>query len=123
MKFYFLMAVLVLLLHTLWNLWVVLGWMATHNRPFLRWLHIISVLYSIVAMAISWPCPLTVAERNFEQLAGVQPFSQPFVIQYLRILVSPNLPKGFVAACAELVCISILLHYAVRYHRREIAGR
>jgi hypothetical protein len=37
-------------------------------------------------------------------------------------LSSPSLPKGFVILCVEVVCIAILLHYAVRYRNLQIAG-
>jgi Protein of Unknown function (DUF2784) len=73
-------------------------------------------------MPAPWPCPLTVSEREFERLGGLQSFKTPFVIHYLRTVVSPSLPKDFVIVCAEVVCAAILLHYAVRYRHREIAG-
>lgn len=100
MNIYLLLAIGVLILHTLWNFWVGLGWVATRNRNLLRCFHIFSVLYSVVVMPVSWPCPLTVAERDFEELSGAQPFKEPFVIHYMRIVFSLNLPRGFVIACA-----------------------
>lgn len=123
MNHYLLLAFAVLLLHVLWNLWVVLGWLFTYGRTRLRWFHIASVLYSIVVMPTSWPCPLTVAERYFQHLAGLQSFADPFVIHYLRMMVSPNLPKAFVIVAAEVICVAILLQYAVTHRRRYAAGR
>jgi hypothetical protein len=35
------------------------GWIVTRNRPVLRWLHILSLLYSILIENVPWPCPLT----------------------------------------------------------------
>lgn len=93
MNIYLLLAILTFLLHILWNLWVVLGWMLTRNRASLRWFHIVSVVYSILVMPASWRCPLTIAERYFERLGDIQPFTTPFVIHYLRVLVCPALPR------------------------------
>jgi hypothetical protein len=42
------LAVLVLLIHVFWILWVVLGWILTRNRPSLRWFHIGSLLWGIL---------------------------------------------------------------------------
>ncbi len=56
------LAVCVLLLHTLFIVWVVFGAFVTRSRPILRWLHIASLVWGILTELMPWPCPLTVLE-------------------------------------------------------------
>jgi len=52
------LAALAMLLHLLWILWVILGWIVTLNRALLRWVHIGSLLWGILmggrALAVSY---------------------------------------------------------------------
>jgi hypothetical protein len=80
------LAVAVLTVHLAWIVWVIVGWIVTRNRPLLRWLHILSLIYSILIENMAWPCPLTVAETRLEQLAGIQPYHEPFIVHYLEDL-------------------------------------
>ncbi|MFQ5737729.1 MAG: hypothetical protein ACE5JX_01855 [Acidobacteriota bacterium] len=48
MNVYRVLAVAALTLHLAWILWVILGWLVTHNRPWLRWFHILSLVYGIL---------------------------------------------------------------------------
>jgi hypothetical protein len=70
LNLYYLLAVAVLIVHLGWIVWVIFGWVVTWNRPVLRRLHILSLIYSILIEDLPWPCPLTVAETRLEQLAG-----------------------------------------------------
>src|ERR1700746_2273043 len=72
-SFYSALAILVLLLHALFILWVIFGALLTRSRPVLRWLHIASLVWGILTELLPWPCPLTDLENWFEGKAGVQP--------------------------------------------------
>jgi hypothetical protein len=91
------LAVAVLTLHLGWIVWVIFGWIITRNRPVLRWLHILSLFYSILIENLSSPCPLTAAETRFEDLAGIQPYNEPFLVHYLGVLVYPKVPPRLLA--------------------------
>jgi hypothetical protein len=56
---YQVLAVAVLTMHLGWIAWVIFGWTVTRNRPALRWLHILSLIYSILIENGPWPCPLS----------------------------------------------------------------
>jgi hypothetical protein len=106
----------VLFLHVLWCVWVLFGWAVTRCRPFLRTLHIASLLYVIVVESVPWlPCPLTVAETWLEGRAGVEPAHGPFLVRVLDAVVYPDLPEWFVVGCAVFVCVAILSVYLRRY--------
>ena len=122
MSVYHLLAVAVLTVHLGWIVWVIFGWLLTRNRPVLRWFHILSLIYSILIENLPWPCPLTVAETRFEELAGIQPYREPFLVHYLQELIYPNVSQALLAWCASAVCVAILGIYGLRFRRRRTAG-
>ncbi len=122
MNVYQLWAVTVLTVHLGWIVWVIFGWVVTRNRPILRWLHILSLTYSIFIENLPWPCPLTVAETRFEELAGIRPYHEPFLVHYLDALIYPNVSQRLLTWCASAVCVAILGVYGLRFRRRRTAG-
>lgn len=122
MNVYHALAVAALALHLAWIGWVILGWLVTRNRPWLRWSHLLSVAYSIFIEIFLWPCPLTFAEQWFHARAGVQSYQESFMIHYLEAVIYPNVSQMLLTWCAVAVCLAILGLYALRFSRRRIAG-
>lgn len=103
---------------------MLLGWLVTRRRRFLRTLHIASLLYAIVIESLPWPpCPLTVAEDWLEARAAIEPAHGPFLVRVLDATVYPNLPDWLVISSAVLVCSVILCVYLRRYLRRPAPGQ
>jgi Protein of Unknown function (DUF2784) len=120
---YHALAVATLTLHLLWILWVVLGTLLTRSRRALRWLHILSLIYSLLIEALPWPpCPLTVLEAWLEARAGVTPYQGSFLVHYLEAIVYPEIPMSLLVAGAVVVCVINLGVYVYRYRRRTEAG-
>jgi len=118
------LAELVLLVHLLWILWVILGWMATRNRPLLRWFHIGSLLWGIVAEVGPWPCPLTIAEQWLELRAGPAPYQGGFLLHYLEIVIYPDISPGVLAWAGSGVCLLILgMHTRQFWQERHAPGQ
>ena len=113
-----LLAVLVLILHLLFIGWVLLGWLLTRRRPWLRWLHIISLLYGIAIETGPWPCPLTLLENYFLERAGIAPYHEPFLVHYLEAVVYPDVSPALLTWCAVAACGFILAIYVQRFRRR-----
>jgi len=113
------LAVAVLTLHLCWIAWVILGWIVTRNRPVLRWLHILSLIYSILIENLPWPCPLTLAETRFEKLAGIHPYQEPFLVHYLEVLIYPRITETLLTWSASTGCMVILGVYGLRFRRRQ----
>jgi Protein of Unknown function (DUF2784) len=107
----------ILLTHLAFIVWVMSGALATRARAGLAALHIVSVVYGIVAELGPWPCPLTLAENFFEARAGLLPYQGPFVLHYLDAIVYPNLPPALVLTSGLLVCCINLLIYGFRLYR------
>ena len=106
-----------LLTHLTFIVWVMLGALVTRARAWLTSLHIVSLVYGIVAELGPWPCPLTLAENFFEARAGLVPYQGPFLLHYLDAMVYPTLPSALVVASGVLVCFLNLLIYSFRLYR------
>ena len=104
------LAVFVLLLHALFIVWVVFGAFVTRSRPILRWLHIASLVWGILAELL-WPCPLTVLENWLEAKAGAQPYQGGFLLHYLDKLVYPDISATVLTTAGALVCLLNLALY------------
>ena len=116
-------AVLVLSAHLVWLLLVVFGAIWTRGRPAWSAVHILALLWGIVAEAGPWPCPLTLAEQYFEARAGAPPYHGGFLLHCLDAIVYPNLPGWVVASAGVAVCAFNLGIYAWRFRKSRILAR
>ena len=116
-------AVLVLSAHLVWLLLVVFGAIWTRGRPAWSAVHILALLWGIVAEAGPWPCPLTLAEQYFEARAGAPSYHGGFLLHYLDAIVYPNLPGWLVASAGVAVCAFNLGIYAWRFRKSRILAR
>ncbi len=120
---YHVTAIAVLALHLLFIFWVIFGALLTRGRRALRWLHIISLVYSILIEALPWPpCPLTLLEGWLEARAGITPYQGSCLVHYLDAIVYPDLPVAWLVGAAVVICVFNLGVYALRYHRRANGG-
>ena len=119
---YITLAGLVLLIHLFFNVWVVGGARVTSGRPTLERLHILSLFYGAVMENVSWPCPLTLAQKWFMAKAGETPYEGEFLVHYLRAVVSPSFPVALLGWGAIAVLLVNLGIYARRHtHPRKPA--
>ena len=116
---YHAMAVVVLTLHLLWIVWVIGGALLTRRRRVLAWLHIISLVYSLLIEALPWPpCPLTLLEAWLEARAGITPYHGSFLVHYLEAIVYPDIRVSWLIAGAVVICTFNLGVYVFRYRHR-----
>lgn len=108
---YIALAVAVLVLHTLFIVWVVFGALVTRNRPILRGLHVASLIWGILTELTLWPCPLTLLENWLEARAGVEPYQGGFLLHYLDRLVYPDISVTLLVTVGVLVCTVNLAFY------------
>ncbi len=113
-------AVVVLALHLGFIAWVIFGWVVARTRPWLRWLHLASLVYGVFIEVAPWPCPLTLLENYLEALAGIATYHGPFLLHYLDALVYPDVPEATLVVFALAVCgVNLWLH--ARCLRRKAA--
>jgi hypothetical protein len=109
------LAILVLILHALFILWIILGALITRHRPLLRLLHIASLIWGIITELTLWPCPLTLLENWLEAKAGVQPYNGGFLLHYLDKLVYPDISTTLLTIAGVFVCALNLAIYVWDY--------
>lgn len=110
-------AILVLVLHLVFILWVIFGAFFTRGRPLLTRLHIASFIWGLVIEIFPWTCPLTFAENWLEQRAGIAPYSGGFLLHYLDALIYPNLPAMVLTLAAAVVFVANIVIYWQRCRR------
>jgi len=108
-------AILTLILHVIFILWVIFGALLTRGRPLYAALHIGSFAWALLVEIAPWNCPLTLAENWFEMRAGVAPYHGGFVLHYLDALVYPNVPPLLLTAVAAVVFAGNAVIYARRW--------
>src|SRR5215470_1663578 len=106
------LATAVLFLHALFIVWVVFGAVLTRSRPNLRWLHIVSLIWGILAELLPWSCPLTLLENWLEGKAGFEPYRGGFLLHYLDRLVYPDISATALTIAGVVVCAFNLALYA-----------
>jgi hypothetical protein len=116
---YLLLSDAALAVHLLYIAWVIFGAIFTRGRPRLAILHILTLLWAIIAEATPAPCPLTLAENWCEARAGVVPYHGPFLLHYLDATVYPNVPLALLVTLAILVCAFNLGVYVQRFRKRR----
>ena len=120
---YSVLAVLVLILHALFILWVVFGALFTRSRPVLRWLHIVSLVWGMLTELLPLPCPLTVLENSLEAKAGVQPYQGGFLLHYLDKLVYPDISATLLTVAGVIICALNLVLYGRQMWIAQRRGR
>jgi hypothetical protein len=110
-SFYSVLAIFVLFLHAGFILWVIFGALLTPSRPFLRWLHIASLIWGFLTELLPWPCPLTLLENWLEIKAGVEPYQGGFLLHYLDKLVYPDISATVLTVVGVLVCALNFAYY------------
>jgi hypothetical protein len=112
--FFIIAAIAVLTAHLLFNIWYVFGCGITKDRPRLEILHILTLVYGVIAENASFACPLTLLEKFCQARAGLAPYSGPFDLHYLRAVVAPS----FSLWLLECGAVAVFLVNAAIYARR-----
>ena len=110
-NFYSALAVVVLVLHGLFILWVVFGALVAWSRPGLRWLHMSSLIWGILTELLPWRCPLTLLENWLEAKAGISPYQGGFLLHYLDKLTYPDISPIALTLGGVIVCVLNLAIY------------
>src|SRR5579864_6772064 len=120
--FYPAMADGVLIVHLAFIAWVIFGAFFTRERPRRAWVHVITIIYGIIAETTTLVCPLTLAENWCEARAGVSPYHGPFLLHCLDTTVYPRVPVVLLVTVAVAVCVLNLGIYARRFLKHASLG-
>lgn len=74
---------LVVLIHALFVLFVVFGWILVLRRPKIAWLHLPSAIWGALIEFAGWVCPLTPLENSLRRAAGQEGYGGGFIERYV----------------------------------------
>lgn len=117
---YRLLADLVVLLHSAFVLFVVLGGLLALRWPRAAWLHLPTALWGAGIEFAAGICPLTPLENHLRRLGGEAGYTGGFVEHYvLPVLYPDGLTRGVQLALGMFVLVLNLVVYAVVWRRRS----
>lgn len=87
---YGLLAILVLLVHLAFVLFVVFGGLLVLRRRWAMWLHLPAVVWGVLIEFAGWVCPLTPLENWLWQRAGQAGYQEGFIEHYLVSVIDPE---------------------------------
>lgn len=106
------LADLVLIVHVVFIGFVIFGGLlALWWRP-VMWLHIPTVIWTIMLEFFGWICPLTPLEKTLRETAGTTAYDGSFVEHYLVLLLYP---PGLTREVQLILAAAILLINLVVY--------
>jgi len=116
-------AVLVLLVHLGFVLFVAFGALLVLRRPRLLWLHLPAVAWGVYIELSGRGCPLTALENLLRLRAGMAGVEGSFIEHYLLWLLYPGgLTRDVQFVLAALVAAINLLIYVRLWRRRALPG-
>lgn len=113
------LAAAILIVHAIFILWVIFGALLTISRPILRWIHVASLVWGVLVELLPWPCPLTLLENWLEVRAGIQPYSEPFLVHYMDKIVYPDVSGTVLTIAGVMICCLNLGFYARQIWRKK----
>lgn len=115
---YRLLADLVVLLHSAFVLFVVLGGLLALRRPRAAWFHLPAALWGAGIEFAAGICPLTPLENHLRQLGGEAGYTGGFVEHYvLPVLYPEGLTREVQLVLGTLVILLNLVVYAIVWRR------
>jgi hypothetical protein len=104
--FYAVLAVVVLLVHLAFILFVALGGFLVLRWRWTMWLHLPAALWGTLIMFAGWICPLTPLENHLWRLAGAAGYEGGFIEHYLTSLIYP---EGLTRTAQVLIGLAVLI--------------
>jgi hypothetical protein len=115
---------LVVLIHALFVLFVVFGWMLVLRRPRLAWLHVPAAVWGALIEFRGWICPLTPLEISLRRAAGEMGYEGGFIEHYvLRALYPEGLERTVQIGLGVAVVIINVAAYGWILRRSRLISR
>lgn len=111
---------LVVAIHLAWILFIIGGAAIGWRLAWVKWLHIASLVFSVLLQVFSWICPLTHLEvwlRSLDPAGGA--YSGTFIRHYLEKLVYLEAPRGLILGLTFVIIgISGYIYLRPLFQRR-----
>ncbi len=114
------LADLVLILHTLFIIFVVFGGLVVLKWYKIIWVHIPCALWGALIEFLGWICPLTYLENYFRELGNATNYESSFIQHYLLpIIYPPGLTTGVQILLGSTVIVINLIIYCIVWRYRH----
>jgi Protein of Unknown function (DUF2784) len=113
----------VVVLHSTFVLFVVLGGLLVLKWPRVAWLHVPAAIWGVLIEFAGWTCPLTPLENVIRMKAGQQAYSGGFIEHYiLPVLYPEGLTRSsqVVLGAAALLINMVVYWWAFRQRSRTL---
>lgn len=111
----------VILLHFFWILFIIFGAFFAIKRPWIAWVHVGGLLFSLLLNFLGLYCPLTYLENYLHSFHDIQSrYSGPFIVTYLEVLIYPDLPERYIRGLEILFASLYIIFYAYLAKKHHI---
>ncbi len=111
-----LLADAVVVFHLLWIVFLIFGALLGRRIPWVKWLHLGSLAYSLALQTFHWVCPLTHVEvwlRRADDPAGA--YAGGFIAHYAQRLVYAPVPGALLfGATLLIVALTLWVYFGPR---------
>jgi hypothetical protein len=108
-----LLADIVVVVHLLWILFLVFGFVFALRQSKIAYVHMGGLIFALVLNVMGWYCPLTHLENALIALHDVRStYSTSFIARYAEKLLYPDIPESYLRGGEILLTIVYLLVYA-----------
>ncbi|MCX7759994.1 MAG: DUF2784 domain-containing protein [Hydrogenothermaceae bacterium] len=84
---YHLLYELTVIIHFLWILFLIFGYLIGSRYSFVKYIHISGLVFAIFLEIFNLPCPLTLLENYFRKEAGLKTYEEGFISYYLEKII------------------------------------
>ena len=116
------LADLVLIVHTLFIIFVVFGGLVVLKWYKIIWVHIPCALWGALIEFLGWICPLTYLENYFREIGNANYYETSFIQHYLLPIIYPTgLTTDIQILLGTIVIVINLIIYCIvwRYRHEE----
>jgi len=113
------LADLVLIVHTLFIIFVVFGGLVVLKWHKIIWVHIPCALWGALIEFLGWICPLTYLENYFREIGNANYYETSFIQHYLLPIIYPTgLTTGIQILLGTIVIVINLIIYCIVWRYR-----
>ena len=116
-----LLADLVLIVHSLFIVFVIFGGLFVLKWHKVMWIHIPCAIWGVLIEFFGWICPLTYLENYLRELANINRYETSFIQHYLLpVIYPPGLTVDIQILLGVFVIVMNLVIYLIVWHYRHV---
>jgi Protein of Unknown function (DUF2784) len=110
---------IVLIIHTLFIVFVIFGGLFVLKWHNVMWGHIPCAIWGVFIELFGWICPLTYLENYLREIGGASPYESSFIQHYLLpVIYPPGLTTDIQILLGVIVIVINLIIYSIVWRYR-----